>query len=60
MNEILKLLEKDAARAWEIKKNFQAPFATMEDFFRCIDGIFMDQEAVRYNEDGSITMQFAN
>ena len=59
-NMLVKLLEKDAARAWEIKKNFQPPFATMEDFFRCIDGIFMDQEAVHYNEDGSITMQFAN
>ena len=59
-NMLVKLLEKDAAKAWEIKKNFQPPFATMEDFFRCIDGIFMDQEAVRYNEDGSITLQFAN
>ena len=59
-NMLVKLLEKNAARAWEIKKNFQPPFATMEDFFRCIDSIFMDQEAVRYNEDGSITLQFAN
>ena len=59
-NMLVKLLEKEAARAWEIKKNFKAPFATMEDFFRCIDGVFMDQQAVTYNEDGTVTMKFAN
>lgn len=59
-NMLVKLLENDAERAWKIKKNFKAPFATMEDFFRCIDGVFMDQEAVSYNEDGTITMKFIN
>ena len=58
-NMLVKLLENDAERAWQIKKNFKPTFATMEDFFRCIDGIFMDREAVSYNEDGTITMNFA-
>jgi hypothetical protein len=56
----VKLLENGAERAWEIKKNFQPTFATKEAFFRCIDSIFMDQEAVSYNADGTVTMTFSN
>ncbi|MBQ9843403.1 MAG: amidohydrolase [Oscillospiraceae bacterium] len=59
-NMLVKLLEHDAARAWEIKKSFKPTFATMEDFFCCIDGIFMDREAVSYHDDGTVTMSFSN
>jgi len=55
---MLVLLLKDGGeRTWQIKKDFKAPFASKEDFFRCIDAVFMDQEAVVYREDGTITLQ---
>ena len=59
-NMLVKLLENGAARAWKIKKNFQPTFATKEAFFRCIDSIFMDREAVSYHADGTVTMTFSN
>ena len=52
------LLENNGARVAEIKKNFQPTFPTMHDFFRCIDGLTMDQEAVCYNADGTVTLKF--
>ena len=55
---IVKLLENDGARTAEIKKNFVAPFPSMEAFFQCIDDLTMDQKAVSYNEDGTITLKF--
>ena len=57
---LVKLLENDGARVAEIKKNFVPTFPTMEAFFRCIDGVTMDQKAVTYNEDGTITLKFMN
>lgn len=57
---LVKLLENDAQRTWEIKKNFKAPFASKAEFFACIDSMFMDQKAVYYNADGSITLKFSN
>jgi hypothetical protein len=35
-----------------------APFPSMEAFFQCIDNLTMDQKAVSYNEDGTITLKF--
>ena len=55
---IVKLLENDGARTAEIKKNFVAPFPSMEAFFQCIDNLTMDQKAVSYNEDGTVTLKF--
>lgn len=57
---LVKLLENGGARVAEIKKNFVPTFPTMEAFFRCIDGVTMDQKAVTYNEDGTITLKFYN
>ena len=55
---LVKLLENDGARVAEIKKNFVPTFPTMEAFFQCIDNLTMDQKAVSYNEDGTITLTF--
>ena len=54
---MLELLLKDGAkRAKEIKANFVPTFATMADYFACIDAMDMDKDAVIYNEDGSVTL----
>lgn len=57
-NMLVKLLENDGIRAAQIKKNFKPTFPSMEAFFRCIDDITMDQQAVSYNEDGTVTLKY--
>jgi len=57
-NMLVKLLENDGARVAEIKKNFKPTFPSMEAFFQCIDDITMDQKAVSYNEDGTVTLKY--
>ena len=52
------LLKNGGERTWEIKKNFKPTFASMQEFFECIDGLTMDQQAVSYNEDGTVTLKF--
>ena len=52
------LLKDDAKRAKEIVANFTPTFATMEDYFACIDKLDMDKEAVIYNEDGTVTLDY--
>ena len=56
---MLELLLKDGAkRALTIKENFVPSFATMEEYFACIDAMDMDKDAVIYNEDGTVTLDF--
>ena len=57
---VVKLLENEGARAAEIKKNFEPTFPSMEAFFAFIDNLTLDQKAVTYNEDGTITLKFSN
>ena len=52
------LLKDGGKRAWEIKKQFVPTFATMEEYFACIDALDMDKEAVCYKEDGTVTLNF--
>jgi len=52
------LLRNGGERTWEIKRNFKPSFASMKEFFACIDGLTMDQKAVTYNEDGTVTLKF--
>lgn len=52
------LLKDDARRAWQIKENFVPTFATMQDYFACIDGLDMDKDAVIYNENGTVTLDY--
>ena len=56
---MLELLLRDGAkRGLEIKQNFVPTFATLEEYFACIDALDMDKEAVSYNEDGTMTLDF--
>lgn len=57
-NMLVKLLENDGVRVAEIKKNFKPTFPSMEAFFRYIDNLTMDQQAVSYNEDGTVTLKY--
>lgn len=57
-NMLVKLLENDGQRVEKIKAGFKAPFPSMEAFFQCIDGLTMDQQAVSYNEDGTVTLKY--
>ena len=57
-NMLVKLLENDGARVDKIKANFKAPFPSMEAFFKCIDDLTMDQQAVSYNADGTVTLKY--
>ena len=55
---LVKLLENGGQRTAEIKKNFRPTFPSMEAFFNYIDDLTMDKDAVRYNEDGTVTLSF--
>jgi hypothetical protein len=57
-NMLVKLLENDGQRVETIKANFKAPFRSKEAFFQCIDDLTMDQQAVSYNEDGTVTLKY--
>lgn len=52
------LLRDGAKRALEIKGNFVPTFPTLQDYFACIDALDMDKEAVIYNEDGTVTLDY--
>ena len=55
----LELLLKDGAkRALEIKANFVPTFPSVQAFFAFIDQLDMDKEAVIYNEDGTVTLDY--
>ncbi len=50
----------DAAEQRKIIQNAKLRFSSMEEFFQAIDGLFLDKEAVKQNEDGTITLDFQN
>ena len=52
------LLKDGAARAKKIVAEFEPSFATMEEYFACIDKMDMDKDAVIYNEDGTVTLDY--
>jgi hypothetical protein len=54
------LLTEDAAAARSIIQNYRAPYASIPEYLAAIDTLFLDKEAVVYNEDGSATVVFAN
>lgn len=53
-----KLLSEDAKRAKEILANAKTIFASKEEYLAAIDQCYMDKEAVNYNEDGTVTLDF--
>ena len=40
--------------------NAKLRFASKEEFFKAIDDLFLDKEAVVNNEDGTITLTYQN
>lgn len=54
------LLKDGAAAARSIVENYKAPYASIPEYLAAIDTLFLDKEAVTYNEDGSATVVFAN
>ncbi|MGI5878054.1 MAG: amidohydrolase [Christensenellales bacterium] len=50
------LLSDSGARAQQVLARRNTPFATTEDYFRAIDALALDCEAVRYNNDGTATL----
>ena len=54
------LLSNNAELGKKIIQNAKLRFASMEEFFQAIDGLFLDKEAVKQNEDGTITLDYQN
>ncbi|MGI6315492.1 MAG: amidohydrolase [Christensenellales bacterium] len=48
------LLEKEAGAARSVLENASPRFAAKEDYFRAIDSLSLDTDAVTYREDGSV------
>ncbi len=54
------LLSNNAELGKKIIQNAKLRFSSMEEFFQAIDGLFLDKEAVKQNEDGTITLDYQN
>ncbi len=54
------LLSNNAELGKKIIQNVKLRFSSMEEFFQAIDGLFLDKEAVKQNEDGTITLDYQN
>jgi len=55
---LVKLLSDDAKRAKEILAQHTPLFATKQEYFETMDQLFLDVEAVTYEEDGSVKLTF--
>ena len=54
------LLSNNAELGKKIIQSAKLRFSSMEEFFQAIDGLFLDKEAVKQNEDGTITLDYQN
>ena len=54
------LLSNNAELGKKIIQNAKLRFSSMEEFFHAIDELFLDKEAVKQNEDGTITLDYQN
>ncbi|MDY5016827.1 MAG: amidohydrolase [Eubacteriales bacterium] len=54
------LLENDAAEARRVVAEAKPRFATKEAYFEMMDSLTLDKHAVITNEDGTVTLDFAN
>ena len=52
------LLENDAARAKKVLAEAKPYFKSKEEYLAAIDNLTMDKDAVIYNEDGTVTLDF--
>lgn len=54
------LLTDGASKAKHIIENYKPQFPSIKAYLESLDRITLDKEAVIYNEDGTVTMDFAN
>ena len=54
------LLSDDAAKAKKVIAEAKPYFKSKEEYLTAIDKLTMNKEAVVYNEDGTITLDFMN
>ena len=52
------LLKDDAAEAKRVIANYVPVYKTKAEYFAAIDCFFKDKEAVKYNADGTVTLDF--
>lgn len=52
------LLSDNASEAHAILEGFQPKYPTIAEYLAAIDEFFLDKEAVRYNTDGSVQIDF--
>jgi len=53
------LLENDAERAKHIVDNFVPRYKSMDEYFKAVDVLDQDKDAVIYNKDGTVTLDFS-
>lgn len=53
------LLENDAQRARQIVADYKPFFDSMEAYFAYIDSLYMEKQAVSYDENGTVTLDFS-
>lgn len=54
------LLANDAVKAKEIVENYKPQFASIREYVAFMDSLILDKEAVRYDEDGHVTIDYCN
>lgn len=54
------LLSEGAAAAKDIIANYEPQFASIKDYFDCINGFILEKDAVTYDENGNATIDFQN
>lgn len=54
------LLQDGAALAKKVIAESKPQFASKEDYFKALDSLFFDSEAVQYNEDGTLTIRYCS
>ena len=54
------LLQEEARLGKEVVATAKLDFPSMAAYFEAVDKFFLDKEAVHYNEDGTVTLDFQN
>ncbi len=52
------LLKDDAEKAESIIANYKPVFESVDDYFKTVDSISLDCDAVKYNDDGTVLIKF--
>ena len=52
------LLEEEGRRAYAIKQNAKLRFASYADYFKAVDALELEQQAIAYETDGGATVRW--